>query len=107
MFKFIYCVFALTLHFLLLYIQFFIEEEIKLEQPQPILIKDTSKNKIYLKFFFKNTLDNNNIENNIETLEVHVIVPNYMGAIDQGYNTNVLFKFRRQMSGKYLYIKLE
>ncbi len=45
MFKFIYCVFALTCAFSSPVIQFFIEEEIKLEQPQPILIKDTSKNK--------------------------------------------------------------
>ncbi len=53
MFKFILLCFCINFAFSSPVIQFFIEEEIKLEQPQPILIKDTSKNKIYLKFFLK------------------------------------------------------
>ncbi len=45
MFKFILLCFCINFAFSSPVIQFFIEEEIKLEQPQPILIKDTSKNK--------------------------------------------------------------
>ncbi len=46
MFKFILlCFLCINFAFSSPVIQFFIEEEIKLEQPQPILIKDTSKNK--------------------------------------------------------------
>ncbi len=46
MFKFILLCFCINFAFSSPVIQFFIEEEIKLEQPQPILIKDTSKIKI-------------------------------------------------------------
>ncbi len=53
MFKFILLCFCINFAFSSPVIQFFIEEEIKLEQPQPILIKTLPKIKIYLKFFLK------------------------------------------------------
>ncbi len=53
MFKFILLCFCINFAFSSPVIQFFIEEEIKLEQPQPILIKDTSKNKNLPQILFK------------------------------------------------------
>ncbi len=63
MFKFILLCFCINFAFSSPVIQFFIEEEIKLEQPQPILIKDTSKNQkipqIFLKTHMITTIENN------------------------------------------------
>ncbi len=64
MFKFILLCFCINFAFSSPVIQFFIEEEIKLEQPQPILIKDTSKNKLYYQDFllwFSQTHSNKNV----------------------------------------------
>ncbi len=80
MFKFILLCFCINFAFSSPVIQFFIEEEIKLEQPQPILIKDTSKNKNLPQILFKNTYDNNNIENNIENVGGSCYCTNYHGC---------------------------
>lgn len=96
MFKFILLCFCINFAFSSPVIQFFIEDEIKLEQPQPIIIKDTSKNKNLPQILFKNTYDNNN---NIENVGGSCYCTNYMGAIDQGITQMCCSSSGGKMSG--------